>query len=289
MAIIVYQLEAQFKLKDLLDTLPINTQTYFYWKRKFRNVDPDENLKSLIKEICAQDIHLGVRRVCLILRNQYSLKINHKKVQRLMRVLEIKGQGYSTNKRKYNSYKGPKGQTNKNRINRRFYSDRPWQKLVSDITEFKLPKTGEKVYLEPIMDLYNREILTYEVTAKGPNLVFALSPLKNLINKRPSISYRTTVHTDQGWQYRHKSWRQFLKKNKLIPSMSHKARCLDNACMESFFNKLKVEIKELQEYQSTSELILDIKSWIQYYNEDRIQVRLQGQSPTQYKIKKQVN
>lgn len=68
-----------------------------------------------------------------------------------MHILGIQGQGYSKGKQKYNSYKGPTGQTNKNRVNRRFNTDRPWQKLVSDVTEFKLPKTGEKVYLEPIM------------------------------------------------------------------------------------------------------------------------------------------
>lgn len=116
--------------------------------------------------------------------------------------------------------------------------------------EFKLPKTGEKIYLEPIVDLYEREILTYEVTAKGSNLSFTLSPLEKLLNKRPSLSYQMTIHTDQGWQYRHKLWRQFLKKNKLIPSMSHKARCLDNVCIEGFFNKLKVELRDLKEYQN---------------------------------------
>lgn len=90
MAIIIYQLEAQFKLKDLLDTLSISTWTYFYWKRKFRNVDHDENFKSLIKKFCKKDIHLEIRRVYFILRNQYNLKINHKKIRRIMRVLGIK-------------------------------------------------------------------------------------------------------------------------------------------------------------------------------------------------------
>lgn len=258
-------------------------QTYFYWKRKFLQSDHNNDLKNLIKHIWNQDNHLGVRRICLILSNQYHLKVNHKKVQRLMVLLNIKGLGYSKQKRKYDSSKGPEGRRVKNRLNRRFKTDRPWQKLVSDMTEFKVPKTNEKVYLEPIMDLYNNEILSYSITSGSPNLRFAISPLQKLETLIPKLSYRTTMHTDQGLQYRHKSWQKLLKENSIFVSMSKKARCHDNACIESFFNKLKVEIKELKEYNNSSELIKDIENWIAYYNCRRIQVRLDGYSPLEYK------
>ena len=133
------------------------------------------------------------------------------------------------------------------------------------------------------MDLYNNEILSYSITSGSPNLRFALSPLQKLETLIPKLSYRTTMHTDQGWQYRHKSWQKFLKENSIFVSMSKKARCHDNACIESFFNKLKVEIKELKEYNNSSELIKDIENWIAYYNCRRIQVRLDGYSPLEYK------
>ncbi|WP_278437698.1 DDE-type integrase/transposase/recombinase, partial [Leuconostoc lactis] len=108
------------------------------------------------------------------------------------------------------------------------------------VTEFKISVTGEKVYLEPILDMYNNEILTYAISTR-PDLAFTLQPLNQLVAQLPKLSYRTTIHTDQGWQYRHRTWRKTLKKNRIIQSMSRRATALDNAVMESFFNKLKVE------------------------------------------------
>ncbi|WP_281282871.1 IS3 family transposase [Weissella muntiaci] len=283
MAKVIFQLEAHFKLGELLKYLPIKSQTYFYWKRKFKQADPDNDLKQLIKYIWSQDNHLGVRRIHLILRNQYCLNVNHKKVQRLMVYLNIKGLGYSKRKRKYDSSKGPEGRRMKNRLKRRFKTDRPWQKLVSDMTEFRVPMTNEKVYLEPIMDLYNNEILSYSITSERPDLNFALSPLKKIHDLIPKLEYRTTVHTDQGWQYRHNNWQRILKQNKIFISMSKRATCLDNACIESFFNKLKVELKSLKEYSNSNELINDIEKWIHYYNNNRVQIRLNGYSPIEYK------
>lgn len=100
-----------------------------------------------------------------------------------------------------------KGKRVKNKINRRFNSDRLYQKMVSDVTEFKLAN-GNKVYLEPIMDLYNNQILIYSITNNSPDLSFALQPLIDLQDILPSTGYRLTMHTDQGWQYRHRSWRK---------------------------------------------------------------------------------
>lgn len=87
-------------------------------------------------------------------------------------------------------------------MRRRFQTDQPYQKIVSDVAEFKIPATQEKVYLEPIIDLYNNEILTYAITADSPNLEFALQPLNSLMTSIPNQPYKQFLHTDQGWQYR---------------------------------------------------------------------------------------
>lgn len=177
-----------------------------------------------------EDHHLGILRITAILKNRYDINVNHKKVQRIMYELGISGQGYCRKSRKYDSSRGPEGKRVKNILNRRFKSDRPFQKMVSDVTEFKLAN-GQKVYLEPIMDLYNNQILTYSITAGSPNLKFAIQPLIDLQDVLPITGYRMIMHTDQGWQYRHKIWRKSLKEIKLTQSMSHRARCLDNACI----------------------------------------------------------
>lgn len=163
--------------------------------------------------------------------------------------------------------------------------DRPYQKMVPDVTEFKIPATQEKVYLEPIIDLYNNEILTYAITADGPNLEFALQPLNSLMTLIPNQPYKQFLHTDQGWQYRHHAWQKKLKKAKLTPSMSWRATCLDNACMESFFDKLKVEVDDLSNYSSAEELITAVRNWITYYNTHRIQMKLGGTSPIKHRLR----
>ena len=254
-----------------------------YWKRKFKKEDPDEPLRVAIRTIWEADNHYGVRRVYLELRKQPEFaKVNHKKVQRFMHEMGLKGVGYNKQSRKYDSSKGPEGKRVKNKIHRRFKTDRPLQKLSSDVTEFKVPATGEKVYLEPILDMYNNEILTHSISTR-PNLEFTLQPLNQLVERMPELSYRTTIHTDQGWQYRHRSWRKTLKKNRIIQSMSRRATALDNAVMESFFNKLKVEIGPLNNYSSAKELIDAINNWILYYNNTRIQAKLNRHSPVEYR------
>ena len=112
-----------------------------------------------------------------------------------MNEMGIQGVGYNKLSRKYDSSKGPEGKRVKNRIRRRFITDRPFQKLASDITEFKVPATGEKVYLEPILDMYNNEIITY-TTSTSPSLSFAIQPLNQLIEPLPEMYYRATIHTD---------------------------------------------------------------------------------------------
>lgn len=166
------------------------------------------------------DHHMGIIRITQVIRTEFNLKVNHKRVDRLMKQLNIYGEGYHKKTRKYDSSKGPEGKRVKNKLHRRFQTDRPYQKMVADVTEFKIPATQEKVYLEPIIDLYNNEILTYAITADSPNLEFALQPLNSLMTSIPNQPYKQFLYTDQGWQYRHHAWQKKLKKAKLTPSMS---------------------------------------------------------------------
>ncbi|MDF7637389.1 integrase core domain-containing protein [Leuconostocaceae bacterium ESL0958] len=106
---------------------------------------------------------------------------------------------------------------------------------------------------------------------------------KKLAEQLPVRGYQTYLHTDQGWQYRHRTCRQLLLKSGLKPSMSRKATALDNAAMESFFNKLKTEIGELSQFHSVAELKTAIQEWIHYYKTECIQIKLKGQSLIEYR------
>jgi transposase InsO family protein len=273
--------EEGFKLKDVLAAVGIPEATYHYHIQQLKKEEPDKELKEKINELFQKhEEKYGYRRIHLELKAK-GYKVNHKKVQRIMRELGLKCEKF-TRKSRYKSYKGTVGKVAKNRLNRRFSTSIRLQKLVTDITEFKC--TGnEKLYLNPILDLYNGEIISYGISNK-PTLDFVLQPLNEVVNIiKNEAEYRTTIHSDQGWHYQHKKWVKTLKKNKIFQSMSRKATCADNATMENFFGIMKQEMYYGEALISYNELKQKIENYIYYYNNERIKVKLAGLSPVQYR------
>ena len=184
-------------------------------------------------------------------------------------------------KRKYNSYKGNIGKVADNLINRNFTSNNPNEKWVTDITEFKV--NDDKIYLSPIVDLYNGEIISYSIYRR---------PVFNQVVEMLEKAFKTIpdgtnliLHSDQGWQYQMKRYQDMLKKKGIRQSMSRKGNCLDNSCAENFFSIIKSEMfypKEKQ-YNNIEELEKDIIEYIEYYNNDRIKSKLKGMSPVNYR------
>jgi len=244
--------------------------------------NPNQKLEAFIQLIFNENNgNYGYRRVHLELRNR-GYKVNHKKVQRIMRKIGLKGIKFRRKTRKYSSYKGVIGKVANNRINRRFHTNVCHQKLTTDITEFKC-SGGLKLYLSPIMDMYNSEILSYGIRM-SPTLDLVLKPLNEAIEIVKNSKYRTTLHSDQGWHYQHNKWVKTLKENKVFQSMSRKGNCLDNSPMESFFGLLKQEMYHGEAMCSYEELKRKIEKYIDYYNEKRIKQKLAGMSPVQYRI-----
>lgn len=181
--------------------------------------------------------------------------------------------------KKYRSYKGEIGCIAPDHLQRDFTANKPNEKWVTDITEFNVK--GEKLYLSPVMDLYNREIVSYKTTRR-PVLSLVMSMLKTAY-RRLSDHQAPILHSDQGWHYQNISYRQKLAERGLTQSMSRKGNCLDNAAMESFFGTLKSEMFYLKHFESIEELEQDIKKYIRYYNHDRIKQKLKGLSPIEYR------
>lgn len=286
LAQVIYELKAKYLLKDLIDALPIAMSTYQYWQDKFEHPDAEEvELKVVIKGLFDYyEAEYGVRRLGAQIRDYYQLigkeAPNHKWIQRLMHEMGLKCTKYNRRVRKYDSSKGPTGKKAKTKLHRRFMSNRKYQKMVCDITEFKA-HDGRKVYLETIKDLATKQILTWSIS-DHPNLQFALTPLKKLLQQLPHTGYQLTLHTDQGWHYQYRAWRKLLRKGNIRQSMSHRATCLDNAACETVFSKLKAEIGPDTSYRNQEELSQAINEWIHFYNERRIQMKLGNQTPLQY-------
>ena len=208
--------------------------------------------------------------------------INHKKVQRIMHNLGLKCTKFSRKSRKYSSYKGTVGKVASDRLNRRFTTPYPLQKLLTDITEMKC-QNNKKLYLSPILDLYNSEIISFSIS-DSPNVTFAMESLQDamaIITKH--AVYRTTIHSDQGFHYQNKRWVNTLKANKVYQSMSRKGNCLDNAPMESFFGILKQEMYHGEKLKSYEDLKKDIESYIADYNQSRLKRKLGRQSPVTFR------
>lgn len=206
------------------------------------------------------------------------LVINHKVVQRLMQELGLKS---VVRPKKYRSYRSENHVKVPNLLNREFTADGPNQKWTTDVTEFKVK--GEKLYLSPVMDLYNGEIVAYELK-KRPDypLVGRMldKALKTLDGKQAPL-----LHSDQGWHYKMPAYRKKLATKGIKQSMSRKGNCLDNAAMESFFATLKTELFYTRKFSSIWDLGFEVYRYINYYNLTRIKSRLNGLSPVQYRTR----
>ena len=242
----------------------------FYYQVHRREAEDNQVLLQIIKEIKQVHPGYGYRPVTDELHRR-GLMANYKRVSRLMRENGLSSRMDNRQTRKYNSAIGPQGKKAKNRLKRRFQTDRPYQKMTTDVSEFRYGKMGqdERVYLSQIKDLCSGEIVSYNIS-DHPTPDSVMKPLMELINKRPLLNYRMTVHSDQGIQYQTKLWQQALKKNHIFQSMSRRATCLDNVSMESFFHTMKVELYYEHHYQTKAELVKVMKEWIKYYNQKRI-------------------
>jgi transposase InsO family protein len=218
----------------------------------------------------------GYRRITMELHNR-GYEINHKTVQRLMIELNIK---CMVRIKKYRSYKGEVGKIAPNLIQRDFKADAPNQKWTTDVTEFSL--FGTKLYLSPILDMYNSEIISYNLSER-PVLGQVMDMLDKAFAKIPDNT-NLIFHSDQGWQYQHKQYQKRLADKGIRQSMSRKGNCLDNSIMENFFGLLKSELLYLREFSSIEEFKIELEKYIDYYNNRRIKNKLKGLSPVQYRI-----
>ena len=251
--------------------------TYYYYSKKLKSNDKYKNIKKDIKEIFHKNRgRYGYRRITMTLRNK-GIIINHKTVFRLMKELSLK---CMVRIKKYRSYKGQVGRVAPNIINRNFYADKPNQKWTTDITEFSL--YGTKVYLSPILDMYNGEIISYNISY-SPNLIQVMDMLDKALYK-VNDNERLIFHSDQGWQYQHRHYQKRIKDKGIIQSMSRKGNCLDNSVMENFFGLLKSELFYLHKFSSVNEFIDELIEYIDYYNNFRIKAKLKGLSPIQFRI-----
>lgn len=270
------ELRHKFDLNLLLNQTNMARSSFYYYQKKTKSSDKYQIVKEMIKSIYHEHKgRYGYRRITYELNNK-GMVINHKTVLRLMKLLGLKS---LIRVKKYKSYKGEQGRIAPNILKRKFKAEAPNQKWATDITEFNV--SGNKLFLSPIIDLFNQEIISYELTER-PVFNQVVMMLKKAFKKIPNNT-NLTLHSDQGWQYQMKQYQYLLKEKGIIQSMSRKGNCLDNAIIENFFGILKSELFYIQKFTSIEELKVEIKKYISYYNNVRIKSNLNKMSPIQYR------
>ena len=270
------ELRHKYDLNVLLNHTNMARSSFYYHQKRSKSSDKYKVIKELIVSIYHRHKGCyGYRRITDELQNK-SIIINHKTVFRLMKLLGLKS---IIRLKKYKSYKGEHGKIAPNILERNFKATAPNQKWATNVTEFNV--AGNKLYLSPIIDLYNQEIISYELTER-PVFNQVVIMLKKAFKKIPDNT-NLILHSDQGWQYQMKQYQYLLQQKGVVQSMSRKGNCLDNAIIENFFGILKSELFYTQKFKSIDELKQKINKYIIYYNNERIKSNLNKMSPIKYR------
>ncbi|HCR0152321.1 TPA: IS3 family transposase [Klebsiella aerogenes] len=275
---VINELRQYYPLEHLLQIAQIPRSTFYYHLKGLKSPGKYDDIRSRIKEIYFDNRgRYGYRRITLALRREIGV-INHKVVQRLMTSMALKA---TIKVKRYSSWRGECGEIAENILKRNFKATRPNEKWVTDVTEFAV--NGRKLYLSPIIDLFNNEVISYSISERP-----AMSMIDEMLLKafaRLDDDSKPVLHSDQGWQYRHRWYQYQLKSSGILQSMSRKGNCLDNACAECFFGALKSECFYTSEFNDIDELKVVLEDYIRYYNTRRISIKLKGLSPVEYRLK----
>ncbi|QMM09128.1 IS3 family transposase [Escherichia coli] len=265
---------------DLLKAAGLARSTLYYQLSLQKAKDKYADVKQLIASIFHEHRGCyGYRRIHCELQKR-GLKFSGKTVRKLMQQLGLKS---PVRLKKYRSYRGNMGLAAENILQRQFIAEAPCEKWVTDITEFRAG--GQKLYLSPILDLFNGEIVAWETACRPTEEL-----VKRMLNKgleSLAEGEKPLLHSDQGWHYRIKSYQSALADRGLVQSMSRKGNCLDNAVMENFFGHLKEEMYYRRDYRNVEELENAVNEYITYWNQKRIKLSLGGLSPVEYRTEHQ--
>ena len=247
-AVVVNGLSGQHPLSDLLECADLARSSYYY----------------------------ALAHPARPTRPELGARIADKTALKMMREMGIRcGIRRETGYHRYNSYKGAVGETFENVVGRDFSADVPWQKMGTDVTEFKQP--WGKAHFAPVYDFGSKEIVAWS-TSTSPDMEQQELLLDRLLERMPE-SARPVLHSDMGWQYQHKKWTRRLKKAEITQSMSRKGNCLDNGATEQVFGHLKNEFFRGRSWPDFESFKADLDAYVIHWNTRRRQVKLKGLDP----------
>ncbi|MCC8433461.1 IS3 family transposase [Brevibacillus sp. M2.1A] len=268
-----------YSISQLCEIAGIPRSSYYKWRNRKESENEKFNkvLLPMIKRAYEEKNGiLGYRQMTMKLNREFHLSINHKRVYRLMGILELKS---VCRKKKKNYVPTTPEITAENVLNRDFKSVELGTKWLTDVTEMKYGLQS-KAYLSAILDLSDKSIVSFVVGHSNNNeLVFRTFDIAH----RAYPNAKPIFHSDRGFQYTNKMFKKKLDDTGMTQSMSRVARCIDNGPMESFWGMLKSEMYYLHKFNTYEELEGAITEYINYYNNHRYQKRLNRMTPLEYR------
>ena len=265
-----------YSITQMCKVLGISRSGYYKHKNRVKpqKEKQDELLCSLIDEYHATyDGILGYRRMTMFINKLNQKSFSEGYIHRLMNVLGITAR---IRRKKVNRKRVKPEYTKENILSRDFTSNNPNEKWLTDVTEFSIPGDNRKLYLSPIMDLYDNSIIEYKLSFKNNNqLVFSM--FDKAIEKNPDA--KPIFHSDRGFQYTGNVFKSKIEEAGMAQSMSRVGKCIDNGPMEGFFGTLKVEMFYGKNFKTLEELKGKIVKYIKFYNGERFQKRLGCMAP----------
>ena len=273
-------LSGRYPLSDLLECVGLARSSYYY-ALSHPKMPTRPELRQAAAEIFSRTANgCGHRQIAMCLRAERGAVIADKTALKMMHEMGLSCSiRRETDYHRYNSYKGVVGETFENVLGRDFEADRPWEKMGTDVTEFKQP--WGKAYFAPVYDFGSKEIVAWS-TSLSPDLAQQRDLLDQLLSKKPADA-RPVLHSDMGWQYQHAMWCDRLRNAGIVQSMSRKGNCIDNGATEQVFGHMKDEFFRGREWACFEDFKRDLDDYIVHWNTKRRQVKLKGLTPEEFR------
>lgn len=271
-----------YRIKWMCKRLNIQRSAYYKWINRAIPEKEQENME--IAEI-VKDYHqryrgiLGYRRMRMFINRHYKKKYNIKRIHRIMNILGIHSE--IRRARTGCTVSNRADQKAENRLHRNFEASAPNVKWATDVTEFKVPNSTEKIYLSAFLDLYDRCIISWDIRERNDNIL-----VQNTFNKAMAQNpgAHPLFHSDRGYQYTSPAFQEQLKNYGISQSMSRVGCCLDNGPTEGLWGIIKTEMYQMYDVYDKESLINAIKNYIEFYNKYRYQERYDSKVPMEIRL-----
>lgn len=266
--------EHGYRTETCCDILRVSRSAYYRWLSGTvgKRTQENERIAEIAEQLHAESPDKGYRRIRDDLERFHDTKISDKRTLRICRSRDIKSTIKYANNSCTRNAQNPQ-YVAENVLNRDFHADKPNEKWLTDVTEFKWYEGVEKhkVYLSAILDLYDRRIVAFVIRDSNDNpLVY--DTFDAAVSANPDA--HPLFHSDRGFQYTNRTFHAKLEAAGMTQSMSRVAHCIDNGPMEGFWGILKRERYYSRRFTDRESLVRMIEEYIDYYNSKRLQRNL---------------